>query len=366
MLANTLSQGVQMQIEAEKNNYSITELDRIRYQINKQHLTVSELLKTRNADGSDRNPEEIDIYQNTERYRKELDKNSRYFRNNNLPKKAYTELCTRLRISPNIDSMDELLEIKEWKEVLKKQDIDYGQKTDFASREHLSSEDLEETQTKGNEEKPKIKFGKFFALARQNATDGIDDLVQDILRQEEVHCYEADVYEDKCHKQDFLAYTATVPQEVLFLWNQYPRFFDTDYIAELVFFEEYMKLGKNGKKILHELITAHFENNEYCYSDEQIELYQSMCHVQIPEDKTISFHSAEEIWQNWKHYYEPEGLKWHKDIALLVINSQKSDWDVLADYHRFRVLYGDAENGTYLPMIEQTMAILTQLPFCKK
>ena len=339
MKSNLYITSIEEEYKRKQKLYSITPLDRIRYHLHKQQLTLSKLLEQRNPDGSDRTAEERCIYNSFEnKDKRELEK-ERYTRylSGKLPQKAYLELCTRLRIDKEIT---EIQELKAWKKLLEKKELDFGSKTE-------------------------TKPSKAIQEKRQKLASRVSEKVKELQKFEDETLCLKELQQIKWEKDEFLNYALSIPQEVLYLWNKYLDFFDTDYISDICFFEQYMNMVENGKTVLHEMICVYFDGNEAVFSNEQINLYLNMKHLSIPPTFNIQT-AAEEIWEK-KHYsYSIEQLEWRKDLALLLLNSQPKDLETLADYHRFHILYADAENGTYVPFIEHAMTIILHLPFCKK
>jgi len=251
------------------------------------------------------------------------------------------ELCTRLRIDKEIT---EIQELKALKKFLKKKNLDFGIKY---------------------RKKQQTKPTKDIIEKRQKLASKISEKVQEFKKLEEETLCKKELQLNEWEKETFLNYVLSIPREVLYLWNKYPNFFDTDYIVDIYFFKQYMNIGENGKTILREMIHVHFDENETNFINEQINLYLSMKYLHIPSSFDMQT-SAEEIYEKWNYSYSIEQLEWRKEIALLLLNSQPKDLETLADFHRFHILYADAEDGAYVLFMERAMAVILQLPFCKK
>lgn len=341
-------------LEYKKELYEISDKDRIRYQLNKQNLGMSDLLQQRNKDGSDREAHEISEYIKSNEYDGAIEKYRRYL-SGKLPKKAYNELCVMLRIEPTIGAL-ELEEIAWWKKKIEDNGINY--------QKRISKKEKEKAQKNENElQKDHTRYSKKIVEERQKLAKKVTEVVPKIASNEEEYLYEKELLAEELAKKEFIEYSKAIPIEVELFWKSYPHFFDINYDSDLIFFARYIGLNDNGKKIVSEMIEEHLEGDELNFRDKQIEIYENISMIELAtlkcDDKSFG-----DLWEEYFYNFNIEELDARKELTLDVMKCGKKDWEALINYHRVQTLGKAINADDYLQFFDRELDLVMKIPFC--
>lgn len=322
-------------------NYTVSEAERIRYQLHKQKMTLSQLLERRDENGNDRTEEELALYH------KELqgcyggaekEKYIRYM--SKMPHKAYLELCKRLRIEPDID-LRELEEIRIWKERLEANNLRFKKRKEDENTMEDNGQFSESVENSKVKTKQYTRSSKQDIEKRQELTEGVEDIARHNVGLQDEWIEEQQELFDECIKNEFVQYAKSVLPKVLYVWHQYPQFFHVDYTSDVFFLELYTQLNDVGKTLYRDMITMYMTEQDFEYEDERTKLYTSMVQLSTQKDCVIETDIeavAGEIFEMWGNRYFIEEFSRLEAVAHIVMSCTEDDWEVLKNYHRVQVL----------------------------
>jgi len=321
-------------LELRLENYNISKEERVRYQLHKQKITLSQLLEKRDENGKDRTEEELALYHKGLKGlygEAEKDKYTRYM--TKMPHKGYLEICKRLRIEPVMD-LQEMEEIRIWKERIDANNISFKKR-----KEGLKT--VEGKKCNGGKPKENTKPTKSGVQKRRELTEGLEDIARHNVGLQDEWLEEEEKQFDEYLKNEFVQYAKSVPANVLYVWHQYPQFFHIDYALEVFFLELYTQLNAAGKELYQEMITMYMTEQDFQYMDERTKLYTDMVHLsaknEYMSEKDIEV-TAGEIFELWGNRYLIEEFPRLVNVVDTILNCVEEDWEVLKNYHRVQVL----------------------------
>ena len=338
---------------------TVTLEERIQYQLHRQGLTISQLLKLRRENGEDRTEEEIREYERiqaacdddnwykAEEIQQEKLRYSRYM--TKMPKKAYLELCKRLRVEPEI-TYAEKATIRLWLDLMKENGIEQKQR--------LSNFNSSELKTKNKKDftKPTKKIIK----ERQKlAYTAEKDIEYEDMRIEEFTSKREEIYNNS-----FVKYAESLSNNVLNVWHKYFELFERDYLSELDFIYIYSRLNESGKKVFHEVILQYFDEDDYTFEDNRTEFYRMLGNERLSEENVkIGYEEINEIYDLWLVNYGC-GLEYMETITKAILEFTQDDWKCIIDYHKINVIREEVQidDKPFLDYLEQTFYIIAGIP----
>lgn len=349
-------------IEMRKKIYNISDADRIKYQLHKQIMTLSELLRKRDDAGNDRTDNQIISY-NSEKNKDARDLElARYesYMSKKMPSKAYTNLCKRLHINEEPD-LFELEQIKIWYEKLNEKGIEFKKRPkDFKVHPNKQIKNTPDY----------TKPSKRLTAKRMDALNGVEETAKDIFLSEDEQLLHWELELDNYQKQEFIEYTKKLPRKIILVWYKYKHFFNVNHTDELLFLKEYVLLNDFGKKVIHEFLLWHFTEEELSFSDERIKLYENMKRITLSIQIDNLDAIENEIWDTWASYCDKEDIKLRKEIAEILLNCTEQDFHCLMDYYRLQLfsVKEDAhiEKMKYFDFINSALCVLFKVPCLKK
>ncbi len=284
----------------------------------------------------ERAEDEKKYYKASEEYGRLLERFNRYM--NSMKLMGYRDLCKRLRIDENI-SIHEQDEILFWIYFLKDEGIDVRQ-TGAA--------------------RPSNERVQLMRKAAENLDVIIDERYQSI---EERRIKNEEIEREVC-KEQFLEYAESVSDNVLFVWHQYKDFFDTDFFNDIVFLGLFHDMNAIGKQLVLEIIYSHLDEEDFSFTDSQIDLYESMKQISLPLYGIDRKKVAEQVWDEWAYFCRPDAIEWCVKLTEKVLTSELSDWAGLIAYHQLEMTASDLllHGIAYMTFLNCTLFLIMSSP----
>jgi len=313
---------------------------RIRYQLHKQKITLSQLLLDRDANGRERTEAEKEVFKGSNSYHSDYVKFKRYM--TSMRTIGYQDLCRMLRISEEM-SGQEYEEIVCWKMLLDKEKLEVNKKRS----------------------RPTKDYHEKMCQTAESATL----IIRDINHQKEEYDKRIELLQEEQDKIEVMQFIGSVSDDVLYLWKNYaPLFADDIDDIEFNFLELCAQMNDMGKQLILEILLPHLEEEEQSFKDERIALYEDISKLSFPVRINDREEIAEDIWHAWAKGCCIEYLQDMEYFARSMVRSGESDWQCLMMYRRLKVLGAELflHNIPYIEFMNETLGKIMDAPCLRK